>query len=213
MKPPLRRHVSFANITSVMALMIALGGTSYAAIKIPKNSVGSAQIKKGGVAASDLRTDAVTATSVKNGSLQAADFASGQLPAGPRGATGAPGAPGAQGIRGIQGVPGVVGEITVQRTDVDLPNTGVAVAALASCPAGTKIIGGGATIADAGSKDIAMTVSRPYLTGVASGLPNDGQGFDSWRTVFVNPDVPGTPEGPDDTGLTTARSYAICAQT
>ena len=78
----------------------------------------------------------------------------------------------------------------MQRTDIDLPNNGVATAALASCPEGTKIIGGGATIADAGSKDIAMTVSRPYLTGAASGLPDDGQGFDSWRTVFVNPTSP-----------------------
>jgi hypothetical protein len=213
MTPSLRRHLSFANIISVMALMIALGGTGYAAIKLPKNSVGSAQIKKGGVATSDLKAGAVGAASVKDGSLLAADFARNQLPAGPRGAQGVPGTAGLQGIQGIQGVPGVVGAITVQRTDIDLPNNGVATAALASCPAGTKIIGGGATIADAGSKDIAMTVSRPYLTGAASGLPDDGQGFDSWRTVFVNPDVPATPEGPNDTGLTTARSYAICAQT
>ena len=169
MMPPLRRHVSFANITSVMALMIALGGTSYAAIKIPKNSVGSAQIKKGAVASSDLKANAVGAASVKNGSLLAADFAPGQLPTGPRGPQGAPGTPGLQGLPGIQGVTGVVGAITVQRTDIDLPNNGVATAALASCPEGTKIIGGGATIADAGSKDVAVAVSRPYLTGASSG--------------------------------------------
>ncbi len=61
-----------------MALFVALGGASYAAIKIPKNSVGAAQIKK----------NAVTSTKVKDRSLLAKDFRAGQLPRGARGATG-----------------------------------------------------------------------------------------------------------------------------
>ena len=36
----MRRHLSFANITSLMALVFAMGGTGYA-LTIPKNSVGS----------------------------------------------------------------------------------------------------------------------------------------------------------------------------
>jgi hypothetical protein len=65
-------------------LIVALGGTSYAAIKLPKDSVGSKQIK----------TNAVTTSKVKDGSLQSKDFKSGQLPAGAKGAPGPPGAPG-----------------------------------------------------------------------------------------------------------------------
>ncbi len=44
----------YANVTSTLALVVALGGTSYAAVALPKNSVGSVQIKKRGVANSGL---------------------------------------------------------------------------------------------------------------------------------------------------------------
>jgi hypothetical protein len=72
---------------SVVALVVALGGTGYAAIALPKNSVGSKQIKRGGVKASDLKTGAVTSRSVRDGTLGPADFAGG-LPAGPQGLKG-----------------------------------------------------------------------------------------------------------------------------
>jgi len=62
-----------ALVVSVMALSVALGGTGYAAIVLPANSVGTKQIKK----------NAVTAAKVKNRSLKSVDFAAGQLPAGP----------------------------------------------------------------------------------------------------------------------------------
>ena len=71
------RRPSPALVVSVIALVAALGGTSYAAIKLPANSVGTKQIKK----------DAVTTAKVKDGSLQMADFRAGQLPAGAAGAT------------------------------------------------------------------------------------------------------------------------------
>ncbi len=87
----------YANVTSTMALVVALGGTSYAAITLPANSVGSKQIKKNGVASSDIRSNAVTSPKVKDGSLLAKDFKAGQLPAGPRGATGPAGPAGAVG--------------------------------------------------------------------------------------------------------------------
>ena len=41
----LRSKLSFANVTSCLALFIALGGTGYAAMKLPRNSVGSTQIR------------------------------------------------------------------------------------------------------------------------------------------------------------------------
>ena len=65
----------------LMALFVALGGASYAAIKLPKNSVGAAQIKK----------NAVDSNKVKDRSLLATDFKSGQIPAGAKGETGAAG--------------------------------------------------------------------------------------------------------------------------
>jgi len=67
-----------------IALAVALGGTSYAAITLPRNSVGNKQ----------LRSNAVTSSKVRDRSLRAKDFASGQLPRGPRGAQGPSGADG-----------------------------------------------------------------------------------------------------------------------
>lgn len=89
----LRRHLTFANVVACLALFIALGGASYAAFKLPKNSVGTKQLKNG----------AVTGAKVKRGSLTAKNFKKGQLPAGPvgpRGAVGPQGAPGPQGPAG-----------------------------------------------------------------------------------------------------------------
>ncbi|CAB4880330.1 unannotated protein [freshwater metagenome] len=77
----MRRHITPSLIISVLALFVALGGASYAAIKIPRNSVGAAQLKK----------DAVTSAKVKDRSLLATDFRTGQLPRGATGATGAAG--------------------------------------------------------------------------------------------------------------------------
>jgi hypothetical protein len=86
----LRRHH-----IALLALFLAIGGTSYAAVKLPTNSVATKQIKNGQVKAADLSKDAITSAKVKDLTLQARDFAPGQLPAGPAGAQGKPGADGA----------------------------------------------------------------------------------------------------------------------
>jgi len=88
----LRRHH-----VALLALFLAIGGTSYAAAKLPTNSVATKQIKNGQVKKADLGTDSVTSPKVKDGSLQARDFAAGQLPGGPRGPQGDQGKPGADG--------------------------------------------------------------------------------------------------------------------
>jgi hypothetical protein len=85
-----RPHLTFANVTSVIALFVALGGVSYAAMVLPKNSVGAKQLKK----------NAVTSPKVADGSLQASDFKAGTLLTGP------------QGSQGPQGIPGPVGPLT-----------------------------------------------------------------------------------------------------
>ena len=87
-------------VVAYVALFAALGGGAYAAVKLPKNSVGNAQIKK----------NAVTSAKVKDRSLKAADFAKGQLKAGPQGPKGDAGAPGAPGAPGTPGTPGTPGD-------------------------------------------------------------------------------------------------------
>jgi hypothetical protein len=114
----------YASVTATIALVAALGGTSYAASTIIKpNSVGTRQLKN----------NAVTSAKVKNHSLLAADFKLGQLPkgaqgdrgpagvAGPAGLTGPKGATGDKGAKGdpgIQGVPGASGGAGFFASDV-----------------------------------------------------------------------------------------------
>ena len=97
-------------MTALLALFVALGGSSYAAIQLSKNSVKSKQIKDGQVKNADLAADSVEAAKVADGSLSAADFAPGQLPAGAQGPKGATGPQGVQGIQGVQGAEGDPGD-------------------------------------------------------------------------------------------------------
>jgi hypothetical protein len=89
----MHRFVSYVarNHLGLLALFIALGGTSYAVINLPRNSVGSKQIKNRQVKRPDIAKDAVTSSRVKNFSLRTEDFMPGQLPAGPPGRDGADG--------------------------------------------------------------------------------------------------------------------------
>jgi hypothetical protein len=69
MKMP-RFRPSYANVTSTLALVVALGGTgAYAA-----NTIGSADLKPGAVKTSDLGNNAVTSSKVKNGALSLQDL-------------------------------------------------------------------------------------------------------------------------------------------
>ena len=63
MRAILRHRPSPAMVVACIALTIALGGTSYAASRLPANSVGTKQLKK----------NAVTSPKVKNNSLTGAD--------------------------------------------------------------------------------------------------------------------------------------------
>jgi hypothetical protein len=94
------------NTVAYLALMTALGGTSYAAAQLPRNSVGSSQIRSGAVGRSELKTGAVRSSDVKDGELRKRDFRAGHLPEGAPGPAGPPGPPGPQGDPGdLAGTP------------------------------------------------------------------------------------------------------------
>ena len=96
-----RRKPSPAMGVAVIALFVALSGASYAAVALPRDSVGTPQ----------LRSNAVTGANVKDRSLRAVDFALGELPAGPQGATGPQGPVGPTGATGPKGDKGDRGAI------------------------------------------------------------------------------------------------------
>src|SRR5918995_2522853 len=139
----LRRFVpSPAMVVASLALLVALGGTSYAAIQnVPRNSV--------------------TTIHVKDRSLLARDFRAGQIPRGPRGL---PGPAGPAGPAGPQGPPGTAsgaavrwalvrpdGGIAAQSGGITLaakPGVGQYILAFGGAVTGRPIIASGAYAAD-----------------------------------------------------------------
>ena len=75
----MRPKLSYANVMATIAVFIALGGASYAAIQLPKSSVGSKQLKKNAVTSAKIRKGAVSGAKVKDGSLTGADVQGGSL--------------------------------------------------------------------------------------------------------------------------------------
>jgi hypothetical protein len=114
-----------------LALFLTLGGgTSYAAVTLDANSVGSREIRNRSVKTADLgiaavhkrqiaanavtasriAPDAVNSDDVEDGSLLASDFHRGVLLQGAKGDKGDTGDRGPQGIQGLQGAKGDTGE-------------------------------------------------------------------------------------------------------
>lgn len=100
------RKPSPAMPVALLALFVALGGSSYAAITLSTNSVKSKHIAKGAVKRSEIAKRAVNSAKVADFSLLAQDFKSGQLPTGPQGPQGQQGQQGLKGDKGDTGEPG-----------------------------------------------------------------------------------------------------------
>jgi hypothetical protein len=59
----------YANVTATLALIVALGGTSYAATTLKKNSVSSKQIKNSSITSSDVKNNTLTGSDIKESKL------------------------------------------------------------------------------------------------------------------------------------------------
>jgi hypothetical protein len=106
----MRERLTYANVVSTICLFILLGGGAYAAVKLPKNSVGAKQLKKSSVTAAKLKKNAVTGAKVKNGTLTGTDIDLSRLGKVPSAAT-AEGLSAPEGIHlvGSAGEPGFEG--------------------------------------------------------------------------------------------------------
>lgn len=96
------RKPSPSMAVAVTSMVIALGGTSYAA-----HLITSADVQNNSLTGTDIRNNSVTGKDIRNRSLRAQDFAKGELP---RGRAGLNGAPGNKGETGPQGPPGPKGD-------------------------------------------------------------------------------------------------------
>ncbi len=104
-----RRLPSPSMVVACVALVVALGGTSYATISISgkdvrNSSLTGRDVRNSSLTGRDVRNRSLTGRDVKNRSLTARDFRRGVLR---RGATGAPGPQGAQGPKGDKGDAGI----------------------------------------------------------------------------------------------------------
>jgi hypothetical protein len=94
------------NHTGLLALFIALGGTSYAAT-IPRNSVGTRQLKPSAVTTAKIRDGSLLTQDLSPATVAGLRGAKGDT--GPQGEPGLPGATGDAGPRGDTGATGPAG--------------------------------------------------------------------------------------------------------
>jgi hypothetical protein len=117
-----RPRATYANVVATLALFVALGGTGYAAVSLPRNSVGAAQIKP----------HSIDNSKIKKGSLLTSAFKKGHLPRGLRGDAGPAGPkgdsftlattlPSGQTEYGAYGVYGVGGGLVGGGVDFRIP--------------------------------------------------------------------------------------------
>ena len=143
-----------ATAIALLALVVSLGGTSYAALR-----VSSKQIVDNSVRSKDVKNNDLTGRDVKNRSLTPADFPGGALPQGPQ---------------GPQGPPGPVSVQRIAGPPASVPAGSSFPTASATCPAGTRLVGGGATTAP--SNNFVLSRSFPSddgVTWIATGI-NEG---------------------------------------
>jgi hypothetical protein len=78
----MRPKLTYANLTSTLALVIAIGtGGAYAASKLPTNSVGEFQLRPGAVTAQKIRKSAITAPKIKGEAVKQGKIANGSITA------------------------------------------------------------------------------------------------------------------------------------
>jgi hypothetical protein len=181
-----KKHLTYANVMATLALFIALGGGSYAAVRLSANSIHSREIARNAVKGSEIANSSVGSAEVRNASLQPVDFA--KLPTGPRGergATGPRGTRGPQGEQGPIGLTGAAGTNAATNAQVRL-GTPVDVAAGAMttlqtpCSPGERAIGGGASLQPPGAAGFVQ------LTSSYPDPPTEGATPTSWAVGVYN---------------------------
>ena len=158
------RRPRYADVAATLALVIALGGTSYAVTELPRHSVGTPQLKAQAVTKGKLADN-----------VRTVGPAGPAGPAGPQGVAGLAGAKGDTGLRGPAGPAG--GPLDPERlVHTTSPVVPVAAGAqflniAAPCPADALALSGGYTIS--GSVNVTSSIRSSFQA--------------SWQITVENP--------------------------
>lgn len=107
-----------------VAVFVAIGGTSYAAMALPRNSVGAEQIRPRAVGSDELRSGAVRSRAIRNGAIRVDDLA-GSTKRSLAGAQGPPGPPGPSAVELRVAVNSAGVPISGNVTGLDSSGTGI----------------------------------------------------------------------------------------
>jgi hypothetical protein len=181
------RRLTPSMAVSLTALVIAMGGTSYAVTNLPSNSVGTKQLKRNAVATADIKANAINSSKVRDRSLTGRDIdvaALGQVPLAARAAI-ADRATTVDRAGLAGGLDLVVYRVaTVTVAQAPSPTESAVGVATARCDAGQLVVGGGVKLEEN------MSVVDAYPDGAAA-----------W-TVHANND--------DPLAAHSFTTYAIC---
>jgi hypothetical protein len=177
----LHTRLTYANVVATLALFVALGGSSYAAITVTgknvrNSSLTGADVKNNSLTGRDVKS--IKSGDVSDGSLLGKDFKTGQIPAGPQGPKGDEGAAGAT-------------KVTVRSAAGPAATPGFFSSVEASCKPGEVATGGGPD-RDAGLQGTVVQ-SVPSVPSSTSTTPtgwtvtmrNDGASGDAATTAYV----------------------------
>lgn len=143
-----------AMIVALLALAVALGGTSYAAIRLPAGSVTTKTIKNGAVTRAKIKNNAINSSKIADRSLTSADIADNSL-------TGADINPAALATMNVPqaansdhaGAAAALDKVNYRTVQGSVPpapsiDTSAHALATAGCDPGQRVIGGGVKVDD-----------------------------------------------------------------
>jgi hypothetical protein len=188
-------------VVAVVALFVALGGSSYAAL-----TINGKNIKNKSIAGKKLKNRTITQKKVKKNTLGGTvinESKLGQVPSAADADNAANAALAAAVADGSIGA-GALKTVRVRATQITIPESGNN-ATTVLCPADERAIGGGVRFipfnAPATPGDLTIASSRPVSNGGDPQVPN-GETLTGWRGAAAN--------GTGGTGASSFVVYALC---
>lgn len=194
---------------ALLALVLAVGGTSYAAVKLPAKSVGTPQLKNKAVTAPKLKNGAVTGAKLQAGAVNGKTLADGSVTAAHVATESLTGGQINEGTLGT--VPSAasapVQGLTYTSANGSIePHTGVTLHG--DCPAGLRPISGGLRVEDPSTEFVIDGYPQGNgWTGNAANVDDNAHGFTGY-VVCVQAGANAGP-APKTAGPSTARHYRL----